>query len=167
MRVQLVGFAMHGIDIAVLATDQLLSPTREILPTDRHYYLSQDAFFLGFPYGMMTGFEPCNNGYPIPFVKKATISNFGDSENGTRIIYFDGHNNPGFSGGPVFYNSLEDHSFRIAGVVFGFRFSREPIYIGDAKARMHYQYNTGITLAYGIEHALEVIHANPIGFGYR
>ncbi len=59
--------------------------------------LSQDAFFLGYPFGMGTYIHEVQ---AWAFVKKGIISSFGKL-GGVRRIFLDGMNNPGFSGGPV------------------------------------------------------------------
>jgi hypothetical protein len=46
------------------------------------------------------------------------------NENGVETLFLDGHNNPGFSGGPIVYRDLDRSEFvyKVAGVVSGFRF---------------------------------------------
>ena len=74
------------------------------------------------------------------------------------------HNDPGFSGGPVVYSSPNQHDFKVAAVVSGFRFENEPIYVGNQQTSLAYRYNTGIIVSCGIRHAVELISANPVGF---
>ena len=61
----------------------------------------QDVYFLGFPYGLHGDMSALSNDLPFPFVKKGIISLFHND--GVNRIYLDGHNNPGFSGGPVVF----------------------------------------------------------------
>jgi hypothetical protein len=37
------------------------------------------------------------------------------------VLYIDGFNNPGFSGGPIIYWSLNDHIIQILGVLKGYK----------------------------------------------
>ena len=77
---------------------------------------AEDAYFLGFPYGLSTDSGEINNKYPFPFVKKCIISsiNFNNKQ-----IYLDGHNNRGFSGGPVVV-MRPGNKIKVIGVVSGF-----------------------------------------------
>lgn len=74
----------------------------------------QDAYFLGFPYGLSTDSGEINNKYPFPFVKKCIVSSINK-----QLIYLDGHNNRGFSGGPV-VTVDNKNAVKIIGVVSGF-----------------------------------------------
>lgn len=163
LNCSLVGNAKADADISVLALDIQLSPTHP-LPVTGHFYLSQDAYFIGYPYGMFGNVGKTNSDFPVPFVKKGIISSFGDDPDGIYIIYLDGHNNPGFSGGPVVCQILGTQDCMVIGVISGFRFEEEPIFIGDNQTNLAYKYNTGIIVSVHIKHALEIIETNPIGF---
>lgn len=66
---------------------------------EANYAISQDCYFVGFPYAMkMEVDSTVNKGFPIAFVKKAIISAFIPDSLGNRF-FLDGHNNKGFSGG--------------------------------------------------------------------
>lgn len=75
-------------------------------------FLSQDIFFLGYPYGKSHNVNS-SDGFPIPIVKKGIISMIGDP------MVFDGHNNPGFSGGPVLVNDTQG-GIQVVAIVSGF-----------------------------------------------
>ena len=64
-----------------------------------------EGYFLGFPMGFQTDWLPGKNqGLPSALIKRATFS--GQIEiNGILIPLLDGQNNPGFSGGPIFFKS--------------------------------------------------------------
>jgi len=118
----------------------------------------QDVFFLGFPYDLLGRIILGSEGYPLPFVKKATVSLFD-----SRVIYLDGHNNSGFSGGPVVFPQTGKNEYRVAGVVSGYVERPEPVFDGEHKTPLVYQYNTGIIVAHNIKAALDLITLNPIG----
>jgi S1-C subfamily serine protease len=134
-----------SVDIAVLAPDKVVSPFHR-LPTEGNYFLSQDVYFLGFPYGMAIEGKTLNAGFPLPFVKKGIIAAFIDSGAGYQIIFVDGVNNPGFSGGPVVYQFQEDKVMQ-----------------GANDTLMSVRSNSGLLVAWSIKAALDLIEANPTG----
>ena len=80
----------------------------------------QDAYFLGFPYGLKSEYEDFNNNFPVPFVKKAIVSSLDtDKDCNRQIIFLDGHNNPGFSGGPVVFTELRKNVYKVVSVISG------------------------------------------------
>ena len=168
-----IGNFGESIDIAVLALEHpLFQQTFPLEPTPTGVCYGQDAYFLGFPSYLNYKLR-MDNGFPIPFVRKAVISYMvpNDNELGLKRFYLDGHNNPGFSGGPVIFRDVNnplDFEYRVAAVISGFVRSDEPVYEEfDGKQRtVHktsWQYNTGIVVAECINFAVEKIKSNPIG----
>ena len=109
----------------------------------------------------------------MPFVKAGIISSitFGDLSR----IYVDGHNNKGFSGGPLVFlpNGLPSNEFRVAGVVANYptpiiepvvNSDRKPILGVDDQPIAYFQENQGFVVAFSIRHATDLIDANPTGF---
>lgn len=153
----------HGnpqIDIAVL--DLKTNDQKQSLFDigSKNYYLSQESFFIGFPFGLKMDDKEgnINAGYPLPFVKKGIISSFMTDSAKVTQIFLDGHNNPGFSGGPVVItNSGTDnkHKMRIIGVVSAYLTDEKIVKtpLGDFKN----QENSGIVLSYAIDHVFEII----------
>lgn len=161
---KLVGHAPDEIDITVLALPYLLATSDLILKPDMgDLILGQEAFFLGFPYGLFGHVGELNSNFPVPFVKRATVSSVRTSASGQISIFLDGHNNPGFSGGPVLFKVREQGELKVAAVVSGYRFENEPVYQDDQALPLTYRYNTGIIISYGIKHAVGLTHLNPIG----
>ena len=166
LQVKLVGHGKGEVDISVLAAELRISPTHPLNPTVAGIILGQDVYFLGFPYGLMSDIGALNRHFPLPLVKKGIVSMLEFDEG---FILLDGHNNPGFSGGPVVF--LQDNrgiDFAVAGVVAGYRYAREPVYQNEEQEQKespigYYKSNTGIILAYSIKHALDLIRQNPIG----
>jgi hypothetical protein len=126
--------------------------------------LGEDLYFLGFPYGIVMDFAQLNNGYPLPLCKRACVSALGGTMPNFPDMLLDGHNNPGFSGGPVIYSRSGPTGFMVAGVITAFMAMREPVHAQGTPTPFTYNYNTGIIHAYSIEHAVNMIKANPIGF---
>jgi trypsin-like peptidase len=175
------------IDIAVLVPPAQITVHFPLEPTIEGIRLSQDVFFLGFPYGIFSMLEL----HPIPFIKKAIMSAL-TNENGIGRIFLDGHNNQGFSGGPIVFRDLRRNNevYKVAGVISGYRFDITPVATPEkikreqvkpediAQARlfekdghlfrlndteMQVRFNTGIVHGYSIKHAIDLIHTNPIG----
>jgi hypothetical protein len=164
LPVKLVGHAAGEIDLSVLAPPLVLCPPSVPLPPDMGGLIyGQDAYFLGFPYGSFGNVGELNRGLPLPFVRKAIVSCMEHDPSGVRRVYLDGHNNRGFSGGPVVFKEPGSQLFKLAAIVSGYRYSEEPIYQGEAKLPLSYRENTGIVLAYGIQHAVELARGNPVG----
>ena len=179
------------IDIAVLVPPRQLTVTFSLEPTMKDILYGQDIYFVGFPYGLFTKGKNVSGLYPLPFIKKAIMS-ASTGQNGAVVIFLDGHNNPGFSGGPIVYRDLSrnDFTFKLAGVVSGFRNDLSPVLQPEeikkeeikpedvAQSRImekngHFfrlndteqvvKTNTGIVIGYSISHALDLIRRNPIG----
>lgn len=161
---RVVGAGAGGVDILVLAPPWPISPALQLTPTGDDLYLGQDVYFLGFPYGLQAQVGEMNADFPIPLVKRACVSMFSLLHGTEKYLLLDGHNNPGFSGGPVVFAPSDNYrELRVAGVVSGYRFDWDKVYSDNAETSLSYKYNTGIVIAYSISHAVELVYANPIG----
>ncbi len=180
------------VDIAVLIPPAQLTVSAPLEPTSKKLRYGEDMFFAGFPYGLRSSAPALNGGYPVAFVKKATMS--GEmSENGATMFVLDGYNNPGFSGGPLVYRDVDRPGFAydVAGVVKGFRADLAPVYKREevtpdqitaddvAKDRIVHtnngrtlrlsdigevvKLNSDLLIAYNISYAIALIRKNPIG----
>ena len=112
------------IDIAVLIPPRQLTVNFD-LPFDQlNFQFGQDAFFLGFPYGIASPGQGLNGPYPLAIIKRGTISGTIplDVAKKTYIVLLDGYNNPGFSGGPIVYRDFSQNKYvmKLIGVVSGF-----------------------------------------------
>jgi S1-C subfamily serine protease len=155
LKVDILLPANPSVDIAVLVIPAPLS-TEPDLPADpSKLYLGQDAYFLGFPREIFTR----AGGDAVPFIKRATISANDVSTSTARIWYFDGFNNPGFSGGPIVYQSVDDKQWRIAAVVRGYLTDTAKQNVGGKLVDSSVLMNSGIIVAYDIRHAVEAINA--------
>ena len=164
ISIKTIGLGSNNIDIAVLAPPRQISPTHPLIPTTADLFLSQDVYFLGFPYGLQIEVGPeLNSSFPLPLVKKGIISSFEFQDRILSSMLLDGHNNPGFSGGPVYYSPAGTSESRVAGVISGYRYEWESVFYEGQDAGFKYQSNTGIIIAWSINHALNIIQNNPIG----
>lgn len=149
------------IDIAVinLGSNDLKENKFEI-GSDANFYLSQDSFFLGFPLGLrMEDYKDIslNNGYPIPFVKKGIIASFSLNPE-EKMIFIDGHNNKGFSGGPVVTPDMgnrESGRMIMIGVVSAY--VNAPNEVITPFGKTIYNENSGIVVAYATKHVYEIL----------
>jgi len=160
----LVGLGSGNVDVAVLAPPYLISPPLKFEPSISSMALGQDAYFLGFPYGIHAEVGNLNAEFPLPLVKKVCISLLAGDCGPDECFLLDGHNNPGFSGGPFVYMPVGSHQdIRVAGVISGYKYVWDNVYLNQQETSLAVKYNTGIVVAYSINYALELIKANPIG----
>lgn len=158
----IVGKCDEPVDVAVLATNIQIAPAIPLEASPIGMVLGQDVYFLGFPYGLSGEIGSINRDFPLPFVKKAILSCVQNSD-GLHCLYLDGHNNPGFSGGPVVFKEANKKDFKVAAIVSGYLRQRKPIYDGITQLPLEYIYNTGIVVSYSIQHALDLVKTNPVG----
>lgn len=143
------------IDIAVIQIPILLSPKHPLPLDSSGLAIGQDVFFLGFPFQLKGDSADINNMFPFPFVKKASFSALQKGQREEIIFYFDGHNNPGFSGGPIVFKMQNSNEFKICGVVRGYVPQKGEMSTPFGKAS--YTENSGIILSYNIKHCKEII----------
>ena len=164
---QVVGLGESDFDVAVLSLPLQISPNHPLSFSNTDFFLGQDIYFLGYPYGLYGEIEPdLNSNFPLPLVKKGIISSFIHGKN-NRLdnLLLDGHNNPGFSGGPVFYKVVgKQDVFGVAGIISSYKYEWYSVFQNGKQTDLVYQYNTGIIHSVGIQVALDLIRANPVGF---
>ncbi|MCY3891989.1 MAG: serine protease [Acidimicrobiaceae bacterium] len=159
----LIGHCSGEVDISVYSAREclprLLDPEWHNLGIEPDLKLGEDIRFYGFPYGLSTSRR--NGTVPLPLVKAGIVSGFfGAAQLGPNSSFLiDGHNNPGFSGGPVV--SIRGGKYRVAGVVSGYLPHDE-----DVRSRMsdenderseYVEQNSGIMLAWNIQHVVDLI----------
>ena len=159
LEISTVGHGAGDTDISVLAPSKRLTPARPLplQASSEGLVYGQDAYFLGFPYGI-SDLVLGETGCPLPLVKRATVSLFG------KPFLLDGHNNIGFSGGPVVFRTANQRRFQVAAVVSAYRGQAEHIVDEKGeKTQFRYISNTGIIYAYDVNEAVALIRSNPIG----
>jgi hypothetical protein len=146
-------------DIAVFDIDKELAPDLTLHLTNQGLVLSQDVYFLGYPYGLETRAGPIS----LPFVKKAIASASTKDTEGLPMWYLDGFNNGGFSGGPVVFNRPGTADWHVFAVVRGYPSELLEVKVNpnddDEPAMGYVKANTGIILAYDIDNAIRDIDA--------
>jgi hypothetical protein len=144
------------IDVFVITLPQLIAPKYQF-STDAQLLFGQDLFMLGFPYGLYQDSGDINRNFPLPFVKKAAFSAASAKDEYGTMYFLDGHNNKGFSGGPVCYYQLNEKKAYIVDVISGYIPQQGSIStpFGDWK----YNENSGIVISYGIKSVIEIIDA--------
>jgi hypothetical protein len=169
------------VDIVVLVPNVKLQDIglRDLQVSSGSFGIGGECSFLGYPYASTwtatfsntTGSTP----YKMPFIKHCYIS--GIIRQPAAMLVLDGINNPGFSGGPVLYNT--GPSQVVLGVISGYHSEPGEVYSievpdlstavtapdgkKNTKKENVVDLNTGIVLAYSADVAVDAIRKNPIG----
>jgi S1-C subfamily serine protease len=154
------------VDVAILVPKENKVISVEPIPYPYSFAFGQEAYFLGFPYGLFT---VAGQG-AVALIKHAYISArvsctavYKDGDKDQEFILLDGFNNPGFSGGPVvapdmFSPFTNIRMQKVIGVIAGYRAENTPLNVdGKALANASIATNTGIIFATPIEKAVELI----------
>lgn len=145
----------HAVaDVSVFSMDGEIGGY-ELPATSAGMIYGQDVYFLGFPYGLVGAAKEMNRDFPFPFVKKAIVSAMFFEQPG-QLFLLDGHNNSGFSGGPVVFKAPGSNNFQVAGVISGFQMELEE---KDGKLVPIEKTNSGIIVAYSIKNATDLINS--------
>ncbi|WP_039918728.1 trypsin-like peptidase domain-containing protein [Cellvibrio mixtus] len=165
LNVKIVGVARGGADIAVFATDTILCPSSlPLMVGNKDMVLSQDVYFLGYPFKLSTDGGAALQGRPCPFVKKGIWSSLFDDGTGDYKLYIDAINNEGFSGGPIVFKVSGTNKFSLAGIVSKYRTEHGSVVCEEGNSTgWTVEYNTGLTIGTDISEAVKIINQNPIG----
>jgi hypothetical protein len=174
---------LTGIDIVVLAASKPLmaragsvTPRGAVtpIPDSTILFLGSDCEFLGYPAvvnGAWQATLPGGIPHWMPFTKHCTISAL--TTEGTHLIFLDGINNEGFSGGPVIWNTGDKQE--IICVISGYYEDRADVVVlvqaqGSSDItptptvpKTVAKVNSGLFIATSIQLALDAIRRNPIG----
>lgn len=159
----------EAVDIAALDLGRPVTITFPLEPSSGGLTLGQQVYFLGYPYGLGSAVSaPVPDGFgELPFLKGGLVSALDDRDPEASVLYLDGQNNPGFSGGPIVFWHSPSNSFRVAGVVRGYRNESLPVLkrkdLDDPKAKayndLYTRANSGIVIGYDIRHIVQAIRA--------
>ena len=162
LGVHVAWLAEPPVDVAILAPPQQLTPASLTLePTSDHIALGQQVFFLGFTELEMLAL-PAGAGFPMPLVRQGILAGLMRLHN-TWVLVIDGHNIPGFSGGPVVFQPRDSGEFRVAGVVSAYRPQPKPVLLGGQETELYIAENSGLVIAYSFQAGIDHISANPTG----
>jgi hypothetical protein len=154
-----------AVDIAALDLGRPVTVSLPLEPSSGGLTLGQQVYFLGYPDGL-AGSGPAPPGFgEIPFLKSGIVSALDDRDPEASILYLDGQNNPGFSGGPIVFWHTASSSFRVAGVVRGYRNEALPVLkrekLDDPEAKpyrdLYTRANSGIVVGFDILHIVQAI----------
>ena len=164
-KVKTVGIGKGKEDIVVLAANTKLTENLDIEVGSGPITLGQDVRFLGFPLGIKVEYMTQTGGIILPLVKGGILSAI-KSEEGTSWLLVDGHNNEGFSGGPVIFKPLKRkiERWKIAAVISGYQVENTTVMDKTGKIIGYAAGNSGILVATGIKTAVDLIKSNPIGY---
>lgn len=159
--------------VALVPTTQLqVSDIPALQLSSGNFGIGGECSFLGFPYAdTWTATFSTTTGllsYKMPFIKHCYISGIIKQPQGVLVL--DGINNPGFSGGPVLYNT--GPSQVVIGVISGYHVELGQVHsvelpatstaVGTKKENV-VDLNSGIIIAYPVDAVLDAIRKNPIG----
>ncbi len=108
-------------DVSVFTTDAVRFHTAWATSNAKAIELGQEALFLGFPHQLINTY-PGIAGFPSPLVRHAHFSGIVKFDSEPTLL-FDGFNNPGYSGGPV-YIADDKGDLGVVGVISGYRYER-------------------------------------------
>lgn len=145
-----------NVDIAVLVTGEAAKPFTTV--AEPGATMGQNVFFLGYPYGLHSRFTEASEmmNWHVPFIKRGTMSAIAGGSDAT-VLYIDGFNNPGFSGGPIIAWDFSQRVYRIIGVVQGYREESAKVIVNGAHVDTELLVNSGILIGYSIKHATDAI----------
>jgi hypothetical protein len=124
----------------------------------------QQIWFLGYPlwskdhpHGVSSNLA--KDSKILPFIRRGTLSAIDSTNPKSTVLYIDGINNKGFSGGPIVYWSFSAHEYRILGVVRGYMNDEFPQEwtINGQKVNETVLANSGIMIGYSITQAVDTI----------
>lgn len=155
--------ASADVDIAVLETQERAANPFSIAPWggDGGPTFGQQVWFLGYPFGdvaLATHFH--DQPFTFPFIKKGTMSAVDGRREDAVVLYIDGFNNRGFSGGPIIFWDFKAHLYKILGVVKGYRNDLARVEINGQQIDTNILVNSGILIGYSIKHAIQAIEAD-------
>lgn len=165
LNVHVVGQAPPQVDVTVLALKfRIALPELGVVPSLGGLELGRDVFCLGFPRAEWKDRAAQTPRFPTPFVHKVSVAALPDGASAVRALYLAGRAGPGFSGGPVIFQGAGGGETRIAAVLSAFDYDGEPVHLGTDQMHLSPHHNQEIMVSYDIQHALDVISLNPIGF---
>ncbi len=165
----------RDVDIAVFDTNETAPQQFGVEPMGKAdgIAMGQQVWFIGYPFGLgspvgeksESGLLP--PGTVLPFMKRGTMSAIDGTNPDAVVLYIDGFNNPGFSGGPIVFWSFKSHTYKILGVVKGYREDTAKVIVNGQHVDTQLLVNSGILVGYSIRHAVDTIEQSQDGAAGR
>ena len=146
---------IESVDIGVIPLKKHIYKGVNIEISYNNLALGQDVYFLGYPYNLKSKRYGSNHPFPMPLIKKGVFSALIKDENGAEMFYLDGHNNPGFSGGPAIFKSIHDGNEYIFGVISAYILQSGKI--STPMGELEYHENSGIVVTYSADYINSII----------
>ena len=158
-------------DVVVFTANQQVSVAFPVDVGMAGLMLGQSVRFLGFFPGVRTSpFPDKQRGVPLVMGGIVSGFHFTDDDGSGPSLWIDGHNNKGFSGGPVVFQPArarikEKCRWRIAGVISGYVNAPIDVMINSEKQNDTFGLsNAGLLRAIPIKTVRELVQENPIGY---
>lgn len=156
-----VPLVQEGPDVTVfdLGGKKIVRDDMTLVPSADGIQLSQEVFFLGYP---LPGTLPLMG--RLPAVRHGILSQRA-LLNGITTWIIDGHNLPGFSGGPLVFaeHGGAGSTWHVLGVVHGYWPHRIDVEVAGAAMPAGVSFkvptNAGLVVVYDIQHAIDAINA--------
>lgn len=152
--------ASPDVDIAVFETPEKTPPQRYVIQpmgSPGGVTFGQRVWFIGYPFGLGSIMK---GGIRLPFMKEGSMSAIDSSNPNATVIYIDGFNNPGFSGGPIVFWDFTTHKYELLGVVMGYKMEETKAVINKQVVDTRVLENSGILVAYPIQYVTDTIKAS-------
>lgn len=145
------------VDIAVLRLDEEAEKPYGIVPEGGTHgvTMGQQVWFLGYPF--LEGLSSHWSNGEAPFIKRGTMSAVVGTNPDAILLYIDGFNNAGFSGGPIVFWDFEEHAYKILGVVKGYKPEAAKTILNGQPVDTNLLVNSGILVGYSVKHAIDAI----------
>ncbi len=143
----------NEVDIIALEIDSSTAKNLKFfnIPyTSKGVILCGDSYFIGYPFGLQN-YNVSGATRGLPLIKKGMVSgSVYDMTKNPIGFLLDGHNNPGFSGGPCFIQNQNNEWF-VFGVISSYVPQKEVLYDKQGRERMVILENSGIINSHNID----------------
>jgi hypothetical protein len=154
--------SLSFVDVAIIEPDKFYAE-EGIQLKQPEAGVGFEGFFLGFPFNISSAdVGKFMGGLPIPLVKRCALSGLLVKE-GVVIYLLDGQNNPGFSGGPVFFpmsSKMTERESGLLGIISAYY--QQPDSIETKTGAINYSENSGIMIAYSAETIWRILRQNHL-----
>lgn len=146
------------VDIAVLQTDEKIAQPYQITADDTGggVTFGQQVWFLGYPFRLMTRGP---SGETFAFMKRGSLSAIDSRNLDAVLIFIDGFNNEGFSGGPIIYWDFKKRQYSLLAVVKGYLNDNAIVKVNGEDVKTQYLVNSGILIGFSTKHIKEAIES--------